>query len=138
MTNLDAVADDDPEQVVGVAGVHQGGGGQVRLIPHLEHHVQHVRHDHTKDMKFYIDRERVIFEDHSIKDDDVWHNPTDDDDKDDDDWHNLTQGGIEAETAGASAVLKKTRKFDKMTLQKKKAKPDETLPILSVPTAGST
>ena len=55
---LDAVADDDPEQVVGVAGVHQGGGGQVRLIPHLEHHVQHVKHDHTKGMTFYIDRER--------------------------------------------------------------------------------
>ena len=125
MTNLDAVADDDPEQVVGVAGVHQGGGGQVRLIPHLEHHVQHVKHDHTKNMKFYIDRERVIFEDQSMKDDD-------------DDWHNLTQGGIEAETAGASAVLKKTRKFDKMTLQEKKAKHDETLPILSVPSAGST
>ena len=53
-------------------------------------------------------------------DDDDWHNLTDDDDNDDDDWHNLTQGGIEAETTGASAVLKKTRKFDKMTLQKTK------------------
>ena len=74
-----------------------------------------------------------------MKDDgDDWHNLTDGDDNDDDDWHNLTQGGIEAETTGASAVLKKTRKFDKMTLQKKKAKHGETLPILSVPTAGST
>ena len=58
---LDAVADDDPEQVVGIACVHQGGGGQVRLIPHLEH-------DHTKDITFHIDRERVIFKDHSMKD----------------------------------------------------------------------
>ena len=36
--------------------------------------------------------------------------------KDYDDWHNLTQGGIEAKTAGASAVLKKTHNFDKMKL----------------------
>ena len=56
--HLDAVADNHPEQVVGIAGVHQGGGGQVRLIPHLEHQVQHAKHDHTKDMAFYIDRER--------------------------------------------------------------------------------
>ena len=68
--HLDAVADDHPEQVVGVACVHQGGGGQVRLIPHLEHNVEHVRHDHTKDMTFYIDRERVIFEERSMNDDD--------------------------------------------------------------------
>ena len=63
--HLDAVADDDSEQVVGIAGVHQGGGGQVRLIPHLEHHVEHVKHDHTKDMTFYNDREWVIFENRS-------------------------------------------------------------------------
>ena len=55
---LDAVTDDDPEQVVGIAGVHQGGGGQVRLIPHLEHHDEHVKRDHTKGMTFYIYSER--------------------------------------------------------------------------------
>ena len=33
--HLDAVADDDAQQVVDVAGLDEGGGGKVGLIPHL-------------------------------------------------------------------------------------------------------
>ena len=33
--HFDAVADDDAQQVVDVAGVDEGGGGKVRLVPHL-------------------------------------------------------------------------------------------------------
>ena len=71
------------------------------------------------------DREWVIFENRSTQDNDDWYNLTDDYDDDDDDdwnnltddyadgddnWHNLTQGGIEAKTTGARAVLKKRAK----------------------------
>ena len=33
--HFDAVADDDAQQVVDVAGLDEGGGGKVGLIPHL-------------------------------------------------------------------------------------------------------
>ena len=33
--HFDAVADDDAQQVVDVAGVDEGGGGKVRLVPYL-------------------------------------------------------------------------------------------------------
>ena len=33
--HFDAVADDDAQQVVDVAGLDEGGGGEVRLVPHL-------------------------------------------------------------------------------------------------------
>ena len=32
---FDAVADDDAQQVVDIAGIDEGGGGKVRLVPHL-------------------------------------------------------------------------------------------------------
>ena len=33
--HFDAVADDDAQQVVDVAGLDEGGGGEVCLVPHL-------------------------------------------------------------------------------------------------------
>ena len=33
--HFDAVADDDAQQVVGIAALNEGGGGEVRLVPHL-------------------------------------------------------------------------------------------------------
>ena len=33
--HFDAVADDDAQQVIDVAGLDEGGGGEVRLVPHL-------------------------------------------------------------------------------------------------------